>query len=127
MFTVLIKILCISFNSYLRGRTQRTKINYSYSTFADIPFSVPQGSVLGPLLFNIYIYDLFLEDSDIDTANYSVDNTPYVCSSDLNSAIFKLQRYTKKNFRWFYNNNFISTTGKSHLIVSTKENLEIQV
>ena len=82
MFTVLIKILCISFNSYLRGRTQRTKINYSYSTFADIPFSVPQGSVLGPLLFNIYIYDLFLEDSDIDT---------------------------------------------SHLIVSTKENLEIQV
>ena len=45
---------CILFNSYLKGRTQRTKINYSYSTFAEILFSVPQGSVLVPLLFNMW-------------------------------------------------------------------------
>ena len=46
-------------NSYLKGRKQRTKINSSYSAFADILFGVPQGSILGPLLFKIYICDLF--------------------------------------------------------------------
>ena len=56
-------------NSYLKGRKQRTKINSSYSAFAEILFGVPQGSILGPLLFNIYICDLFIENSDIDITN----------------------------------------------------------
>ena len=114
-------------NSYLKGRKQRTKINSSYSAFAEILFGVPQGSILGPLLFNIYICDLFIENGDIDIANYADDNTPYACSSDLDSVIFKLQKNTEKFFRWFYNNNLISNAEKSHLIVSTKKNLEIQV
>ena len=54
-------------------------------------------------------------------------NTPYVCSSDLDSVIFKLQKNTERIFRWFYDNNLISNAEKSHLIVSTKKNLEIQV
>ena len=41
--------------SYLMGRKQRTKINSSYTSFAEILFSVPQGSILGLLLFNAYI------------------------------------------------------------------------
>ena len=67
-------------NSYLKGRKQRTKINSSYSAFAELLFGVPQGSILGPLLFNIYICDLFMENSDIDNANYADGNTPYDCS-----------------------------------------------
>ena len=46
--------------SNLKGRKQRTKINSSYSFFANILFGVPQGSILVPLLFNGYICDLFL-------------------------------------------------------------------
>ena len=45
--------------SYLKGRKQRTKINSLYSSFAEILFGVPQGSILGLLLFNVYICDLF--------------------------------------------------------------------
>ena len=114
-------------NSYLKGRKQRTKINSSYSAFAEILFGVPQGSILGPLLFNIYISDLFIENSDIDIANYADDYTPYACSLDLDFVMFKLQKNTERIFRWFYNNNLISNAEKSHLIVSTKKNLEIQV
>ena len=111
----------------MKGRKQRTKINSSYSAFAEILFGVPQGSILGPLLFNIYICDLLIENSDIDIDNYADDNTPYACSSDLDSVIFKLQKITERIFRWFSNNNLISNAEKSHLIVSTKKNLEIQV
>ena len=47
-------------NCYLRKRTQRVKINNFCSSWADILFGVPQGSILGPIVFNIFLSDLFL-------------------------------------------------------------------
>ena len=46
--------------SYLSNRTQRMKINENLSDRTDIEFDVPQGSILGPILFNINLIDLFL-------------------------------------------------------------------
>ena len=45
--------------SYLNERKQRTKIHSSYSPYANIACGFPQGSILGPLLFNINICDMF--------------------------------------------------------------------
>ena len=52
--------------SYLANRKQRTKINSSYSSWEEILFGVPQGSILGPLLFNTFLCDMFFELSQTD-------------------------------------------------------------
>ena len=61
----------------------------------EILLGVPQDSMVRPLIFIIYICDLFFENCDIDIANYANDNTSYTCSLDLDSVIFKLRKNTE--------------------------------
>ena len=63
--------------SYLPNRIQRVKINFLFSEYTNVESGVPQGSLSGPLFFNIFICDLFFGDIDIDLANYADDRTPY--------------------------------------------------
>ena len=63
-------------HSYLKNRTQRTKINSEYSSWEEIMFGVPQGSILGSLLINVFLCDLFLIMKNIDIA-YCADDTPH--------------------------------------------------
>ena len=87
--------------SYLEERKQRTKINFSNSSFAEILFGVPQGSILGPLLFNAYICDLFYDIDDLDFASFADDNTSYSCLSDMISVLGKLDGGIDKIFDRF--------------------------
>ena len=74
-------------NDDFKGRRQRTKIDESFSTRRNIIHGVPQGSVLGTLLFNIYINDLFLFSESFEIANYADDCSPYECSGSIDAAV----------------------------------------
>ena len=68
---------------------QRIKINWSFSTWSKIEYVVPQGSILGPLLFNKNTLDVFFEQKNVNFAAYADDNTPYFCDKNLEVILQK--------------------------------------
>ena len=107
--------------SYLSNQTQRIKNNENFSDRTDIEFGVPQGSVLGSILFNINMIDLFYECEDSNVASYDDDTTPYSCVTDIPSVVLELQASTTKLFRWFKNNHLKVNPGKYHILLSSKK------
>ena len=104
--------------NYLRNGKQRVKINSSYSGWSDLLFGVPQGSILGPLLFIIFICDLFYFEENVDIASYADDNTPYCASHDIQTTINTLQDSSVKLFDWFPKNSMTADANKCHLLLS---------
>ena len=76
---------------YLSNRSQRTKGNSKYSSCRNIKDGVPQGSILGPLLFNIFLNDIFFV-KDLKITNYADDNIPYATED----SVEPLERETNK-------------------------------
>ena len=93
----------------------------------EIVFGVPQGSILGPLLFNILLADLFFIVNSTDIANYADDNTPYVTANKMYSLIASLEEASKSLFTWFDNNLMKSNVDKCHLLVSSNEKVTIKI
>ena len=85
--------------SYLSDRKQRAKINTSHSSWATLLSCVPQGSVVGPLLFNFYINDIFYLII-IDIYNYADDNTLYTIDMCLEKLMAKLERAANSAMEW---------------------------
>ena len=63
--------------NYLTDRKHRARVNNSFSDFIDFLLGVPQGSILGPHLFNIYICNLFFFVGEDNVTGYADDTTPY--------------------------------------------------
>ena len=114
-------------HDFLSNRKQRTKVNRTYSSWLEIVFGVPQGSILGPLLFNILLADLFFILNDVDIASYADDNTPYVIADDINGVIASLEQTSKALFEWFENNFLKSDADKCHLLVSSSDAVNLTV
>ena len=107
--------------SYLSGRKQRTTVNNSFSILSEISSGVPQGSTSGPLLFNIYINDIFYFVNEDNVTNYADDTTPYSIDTNVGTLISKLQIESSIPLKWFENNFFKLNTDKCKLLITNHE------
>ena len=90
--------------NYLSEGKQRTKINQAHSSWKEILFGVAQGSILSPILF-----DIFLVISSAD------DYIIYDGGENIDEVIFSLQQSSKKLFKWFADNQMKTDKDKCHL------------
>lgn len=86
-------------HSYLNDRKKRLKIYSQYSSFKEMLFDVPQGSLLGPLLLKPFICDLFLTIKDIDIASYADDNIPYCSYDKFDDVVARLEKLLRISFK----------------------------
>ena len=114
-------------NSYLKNRMQRAKINSEYSSWEEIMFGVPQGSILEPLLFNIFLCDLFLIMENTDIASYADDNASYTTGNSLEEVIRKLENATKTHFLWLSDNQMKTSPDKCHFLCSSNREVSLTV
>ena len=113
-------------HSYLSDRFQRVRINASFSSWRDIICGVPQGSILGPDLFNIYTGDLFLFLL-LEIANYADDNSPFSCAKSIPTVISQLENDSAILLNWMRNNGLKANPNKFHLILSENDDLAVNV
>ena len=108
-------------HSYLQNHKQRIKIGSSYSLWEEIVSGVPQGSILGPVLFNIFLCDLFIRIENNYFTNYADHITPYVIGNKLDEVVSELKDITEKLFTWFSQNEMKANLGKCHMFLSSTE------
>ena len=103
------------FESYLCKRTQSVRLNDTVSDKTSISYGVPQGSVLGPILFNIYVNDLASFLPNCDVIQYA-DDTQFILSSSIDNLKDLIQKTedTLKLAKVYFNMNGLMLNAKKN-------------
>ena len=102
-------------------RILRTKIGSAYRDLANVIRGIPHGSILAPLVFNIFINDIFLAVEKSDICNFADDNTLYSPSSNLPLILNNLEHDMRHLLYWFKINSLKASPGKLQFIMLGKK------
>ena len=106
---------------YLISRKQRVKIGSLYNIWNEIKGGVSQGSILGPLLFNAFINDIFMFIEKTEICNFADNNTIYDIGEDLSNILENLKHDLKILLKWFRINSLKANPGKFQFIILGKK------
>lgn len=114
--------------SYLSGRKHRVRIGNTVSSWLELPCGVPQGSILGPLLFNVFINDIFDCITVTSVCNFADDNSLYASGRSLVTVKEKLTCDTSAILRWFSLNSMVANPDKFQIMfLGVHDNAEISL
>ena len=102
------------FLSYLTNRTQRIKIGSTFSHWTNILKGIPQGSILVPLLLNIFVNNLFFFSAKCEICNFADDNSLYSCGMNLDNIFSNLLQDMENVNEWFVCSSMKANPDKFH-------------
>lgn len=115
------------FKSYLNLRTQSVKINGSLSNPLTVTYGVPQGSVLGPILFLVFLNDIFLLPF-VSKITCFADDTALLCyANSYHELGIKLRSDVAIIHDWFIVNNMVPNSSKTELLIYSLLKIDLSV
>ena len=97
----------------LTSRLQQVIIGSNFSSYLEILRGIPQGSILRPILFNLFINDLMFSIKETEICNFADDTTIYSCSLNYEEAHRKLSNDTSVVLNWFH---VVADSGKFQIM-----------
>ena len=115
---------CNLMASYLQDRKQRVKLGPVRSTWSNLTFGVPQGSILGPVLFNAFMNNLFYFIEKCSLYNYADDNSMSNASAKIDEVMLNLKLDSKIAITWFIDDGMEPHPEKFKFMVMSNNDID---